>query len=250
MPCWITPLNVFGVKVVSRFPKRQPTIAADILLYNAENGTLLALLDGTWITTMRTGAVAALTISLLAKENARTFAFLGLGATAHATLRCLLGGGLGFENRPITLRLLRYKGQEMDFSRAFANSPNVHFEFADSLNTLFDGADVVVSAVSAFEKSIAAPCDFSTGVLIVPIHTRGFEECDTAFERIFGDDRGHLAHFRHFKEFQNFTEMSELLKKPALGRQNQNERILAYNIGIALHDVYFATQIARLLNVD
>ena len=60
MPCMIPSLNVFGVKVVTRYPGRTPSIAGDLLLYREDTGELLALMDATALTAIRTGAVAAL----------------------------------------------------------------------------------------------------------------------------------------------------------------------------------------------
>ena len=58
MPCF--------VKVVSRYPGRVPALSSEILLYDSLSGECLALMDGDWITTMRTGAVAAHAIQHLA----------------------------------------------------------------------------------------------------------------------------------------------------------------------------------------
>ncbi len=71
MPCLMAPqLNReqrFGVKVVHRLEGCTPSLGSDIMLYSAETGELLALLDGDWITTMRTGAVATYAIQTLSK---------------------------------------------------------------------------------------------------------------------------------------------------------------------------------------
>ena len=53
------PYRFFGVKEVCRINGREPALSSDILLYDSITGHLLALMDGDWITTMRTGAVAA-----------------------------------------------------------------------------------------------------------------------------------------------------------------------------------------------
>ena len=45
--------------------------------------------------------------------------------------------------------------------------------------------------------------------------------------------------------FQKFDEMSQVLLHKSPGRENNTERILSYNIGIALHDIYFASEIYK-----
>ena len=91
MPCLLpSPHNCYGVKVVHRIKGAVPALGSDMLLYNSQTGELLAMLDADWITTMRTGAVAALAISTFRKSNARTYGFIGLGNTGRATMLCLL----------------------------------------------------------------------------------------------------------------------------------------------------------------
>ena len=45
---------------------------------------------------------------------------------------------------------------------------------------------------------------------------------------------------------EKIAEISDVLSGKSKGRSNDNERILAYNIGFSIHDVYFAEQIYRL----
>ena len=61
-----------GVKVVTRYPERKPALDSKILLFNAASGEFLALIDGNWITAMRTGAVAVHSVLHLAKNNFKT----------------------------------------------------------------------------------------------------------------------------------------------------------------------------------
>ena len=87
---------------------------------------------------------------------------------------------------------------------------------------------------------------FDEGVLVVPIHTRGFQNCDLFFDKIFADDTAHVMNFKNFEKFKAFDEFANVLLNKVQGRENDKERILAYNIGLALHDVYFASKILDL----
>ena len=66
------------------------------------------------------------------------------------------------------------------------------------------------------------------------------------FDKIFADDTSHVKGFRNFDKYQNFAEVSDVLNNRAIGRENDSERIMVYNIGIALHDIYFAGKIYNL----
>ena len=105
MPSLIPALNRFGMKEVSRLPQREPALKADILLYDTLSGDLLTLMDGTWITTMRTGAVAAITIDKLQKKDTKVISFMGLGNTARATLLCY---NSIINNKDLNIALLKY----------------------------------------------------------------------------------------------------------------------------------------------
>ena len=59
MPCCIPEFNRMGVKVVSRLPGNKPTSRSYINLFDLPTGELLTVMEADWITSMRTGAVAA-----------------------------------------------------------------------------------------------------------------------------------------------------------------------------------------------
>ena len=63
----------FGLKLVSRIENHIPALQSDITLYDAKTGELLAIMDGNWITAMRTGAVAALAARTFQKQGTNTY---------------------------------------------------------------------------------------------------------------------------------------------------------------------------------
>ncbi|MBQ0153576.1 MAG: ornithine cyclodeaminase [Bacteroidales bacterium] len=242
MPCLLpTSFNRFGVKVVSRINGRKPALHSDLLLYEASSGQLLSLMDADWITQMRTGAVAALTIQMLQKKDAHIYAFVGLGSVAKATMECFLA--ILPQNQHIIVKLQKYKDQAETFITQFADS-RVTYQIVDTHKQLVQDSDVVISAVTEMTELFCADDSlFKEGVLVVPIHTRGFQNCDLFFNHVFADDRGHVQGFKYFSQFKSFNELSEVLLGNIPARQSDKERILAYNIGLGLHDVVFATKI-------
>src|SRR5437660_12866043 len=77
MPAYL-PSAGLGCKLVTLFPRNvdRPTHQAEIVIFDPENGTPLAVMDGTYITAMRTAAAAALATRLLARADARLLALL------------------------------------------------------------------------------------------------------------------------------------------------------------------------------
>jgi len=247
MPCLLPPqYDRFGVKVVSRIAGKKPSLHSDLLLYQASTGELLSFMDADWITQMRTGAVAALTIQTLQNANAQVYSFVGLGSTAIATMKCLLA--ILPKGKNITCKLLRYKDQAEKFAATFADNKQISFEIVESNEQLVQNSDVIISAVTEMPELFCADNTlYKEGVLVVPIHTRGFQNCDLFFDHVFADDRGHVCGFKFFNQFKQFNELSEVLLGKIPARQSNKERILAYNIGLGLHDIVFANKIYERL---
>ena len=212
-----------------------------MMLFDSRSGELLAIVDCDWITAMRTGAVATLAIKTLRKSQASEYAFIGLGSTARATLTCLLNS---CADEHLNIRLFRYKDQAERIQEEYGHYKNASFTIVDTTTELVKGADVVVSCITdASGLLVEDESLFKPGVLVVPVHTRGFQNCDTTFDKVFADDTDHVKGFKYFSEFREFHQLEEVLKGDVTGRANDSERILSYNIGLGLHDVLYASRI-------
>ncbi len=205
------------------------------------------MMDGTWITTMRTGAVAAHSIKLFAVEDFYEIGMIGLGNTARATLQILLAL---YPNRRFYIKLKKYKEQHIDFEQRFADYKNITFSYCDSYEETARECDVIISCATYFGQDICPDECFKEGVCLVPVHTRGFGNCDLFFDKIFADDESHVNTFKYFDKFRSFAEVADVVAGKVAGRENSKERILAYNVGIALHDIYFASKIYDLCGTD
>lgn len=247
MPCIIPSTiyeNVGGVKIVNRYPDRVPSLDSKLLLMNMQTGEFLALMDANWITAMRTGAVAVHSIKLLAKTGFSRVAIMGLGNTARATLTVLANL---FPDRKFKIKLLAYKGQENLFIDRFKENLNLEFSVVDSTIDLVKNSDVVISCVTYMPDDCCPDRYFEDGVLVVPVHTRGFTNCDLFFDKVYADDYGHVCNFKNFNKFRSFAEVSDVVNHRAVGRESDSEKILVYNIGLAIHDINYAIYIYEML---
>ena len=244
MPCLLPLRNgkkYFGLKLVSRIEGQTPTLKSDITLYDAETGRLLAVMDGDWITAMRTGAVAALAARTFQREGVATYSMIGLGNIARAVALCLIADN---SHRPITIRLMRYKDQAEQFIERFKAYDQVRFEIIEDKTAFVSEADVLISCVTVATE-LLFPDDslFKKGVTVIPVHVRGFQNCDLFFDKVFGDDTGQIQKFKYFNQFHAYDEIHHVLQGKNPGRTHNDERILSYNYGIALHDIVFASRI-------
>jgi ornithine cyclodeaminase/alanine dehydrogenase-like protein (mu-crystallin family) len=245
MPCYMPNINSMGLKVgASRFPNEVPAIDTSILLFDASTGEFQCIMDGHLITAMRTGAVAALSIRTLKCEDANNIAIIGLGVTARATLLCMLDS---MPDNFFKIKLKRYKDQAELFVERFSSYGNVSFQIVDTDEELVRDSDVVVSCITVADGMIAKDEWFKEGVTLVPVHTRGFENCDLFFDKVFGDVTEQISGFGNFSKFKKFNEFSEVLTNKCPGRENNKERILVYNIGMGLHDIYIGHKIFELI---
>lgn len=246
MPCLLPPqYNYFGVKIVHRIKGATPALGGDLLLYDSSTGELLAMFDADWITTMRTGAVATLAIQTFRKSDANTYGFIGLGNTARATMLCLL------ESEPEVIHnvtLLRYKDQAESFIERFSKYENVRFSISDNIEDIISASDVIISCITEAQE-LLCPNDekFNEGCLVIPVHTRGFQNCDLFFDKVYADDTAHVCGFRYFDKFKSFAEIQDVISGKKRGRESDKERILSYNIGLGLHDVVYASKIYEII---
>src|SRR5713226_9466650 len=88
MPAYL-PSAGLGCKLVTLFPHNtdRPTHQAAIVLFDPENGSPIALIDGTYLTATRTAAAAALAARLLARADAKVLAIIGTGVQARTHAR-------------------------------------------------------------------------------------------------------------------------------------------------------------------
>lgn len=248
MPTILPKENVAGVKVVNRYPERIPVLDSQLLLYDLTNGESLALLDANLITAMRTAAVAVHSIELLAIKNFSVISFIGLGNQARAIAFMLLPI---LKNKNVTFKILEYKDQHERFSEYLTKIGyrKLNIEFKNDYISVLEGSDVIISSATYFEEDIVESDEvFKKGVLLVPIHTRGFTLCDVTFDKVFADDTDHVRNFKYFDDFPYFAEVAEVDRGDKEGRVSESERIVVYNIGLAVHDIYFANQIYRKIS--
>lgn len=211
------------------------------MLFNSMTGQILSIMDCNWITAMRTGAVAALSVLKLAKKDFKIISCIGLGNTCMATLDILLDQ---IKDRSVVLRLKKYKNHHERIIDRYKNYSNVSFEIVEDMESFISNSDIIISCVTSTNEILGKDEWFKEGVTVIPVHTMGFQNCDLFFDKVIVDDIKHVEGFKYYKEFKNVTELKDIINMDT-ARDNDFQRIIAYNVGIALHDVYFASKIYK-----
>lgn len=247
MPCLLPEkYDRYCLKLVSRLSNASPALCSNIQLYEASTGNLLALMDCDWITAMRTGAVATLAAQTFRRSGDITYCFVGLGNVAMATMLCLLEAEPDIHHDVI---LYKFRNEADLFIERFKDYSNVTFRVMDSLPEIFSQSDVIYSCITQADGLLCEDDScFKPGVTLIPIHTRGFQNCDLTFDKIYGDDTGHVQGFRYFSQYRFFAEIEDVIEGKAEGRADDTERIISYNVGLGLHDAVFASKIYEMVS--
>jgi ornithine cyclodeaminase/alanine dehydrogenase-like protein (mu-crystallin family) len=161
MPSCLPAIRRMGIKVVTLFPGNAPLglplLQAVMLVLDAGTGTPLAVMDGTSLTAIRTGAASGAATDLLARPDAATAAIFGAGPQARTQLEAVW-----------TVRRLR-RAMVFDvsaeraaaFAREMAARLGIPVEAAGSAAAALAGADVVCTVTTAlapvFEDGDLAP---------------------------------------------------------------------------------------------
>ena len=154
MPGYVPSLGALVSKLVSLFPRNSgsavPTHQAVIVVFDPETGSPVALLDGTEITAVRTGACSALSVRLLARENASVLAVIGTGVQARSHARAVV------RVRPIAEVLIagRDRRKADALAMELAEDLGVPVRAVDSYSEALEHADVVCATTHALEPVV------------------------------------------------------------------------------------------------
>lgn len=259
MPAAVGPLGVFGVKALSVFHANEGTAfdshQGAVLLFEAGHGRLLAILDATSITAIRTAAVSAVATRLLAREDASELAIIGSGVQARTHLEALR------LVRP--LRRVRVFSRDAERVRAFAERESrahgIEVVPAATAEEAVRGAHVVCTVTSSCEPVLHGVwLREGMHLNVVGAATPDCREVDTATvvrSRLFVDRRESalreagdvLIPMRKgaIGEDHVQAELGELLIGRATGRGSRDEVTLFKSLGLAIEDVAAAHVVYR-----
>jgi alanine dehydrogenase len=150
MPSMLPGSDVMGIKVISVFPNEGTELESHqgaILLFESEQGRLLAVVDASEVTAIRTAAVSGLATRLLAREDADELAILGSGTQARTHLEAMMAVR--------DLRQVRVWSRKPDHARSFAaDASSRHGLPVASTGTAreaVEGAGIVCTTTSSTE---------------------------------------------------------------------------------------------------
>jgi alanine dehydrogenase len=154
MPAYVPSPGALGAKLVTVFHGNAeaglPTHLATIVLLDPATGELMACIDGRYITEARTAAVSAVSVDLLAREDAAILAIIGSGVQARSHLEAI------HHVRPLRdVRVWSPSAARREaFARDMKDSITAPISIAASAQQAVEGADIVVLATASREPVV------------------------------------------------------------------------------------------------
>jgi alanine dehydrogenase len=262
MPVYVPAIAAAGAKDVNVHPANRelPAVMANIRLYDPSTGFLLALLDGTHITNMRTGAAGAVAAKYLSREDSRTAAFVGAGAQARTQLACLvvvrpeIAGVTVYDPNAETMRRFADEAKaKYGLDAHECRSPAEAVSVADIVTTVTPARGPVVDA-----RDVRP----GTHVNAIGADARGKQELDPSIlkkARVVIDSWEQASHSGEinvpllkglFRREDVYAEIGEIVTGRKKGRESRDQVTVFDSTGLAVQDIVVATEIYRRLTSD
>ena len=251
MPGFLNDDNALGMKVVTYFqenPKRGlPAILATIMLFSVETGKMIAVMDGSYITAIRTACASAMATRALANRETPVLGILGAGVQARAHIQAL--------SRVRKLRQIKiYSPSGISATKIrkdMESDVGVAVKVAASAQDAVKYSDIVVTVTTAKEPILKSEW-LNAGVHInaVGSHRPDLREVDGATlarAKVVVDSRAAIMaecgdillalREKSIPEDVIHAEIGEVLAGMKSGRESAGEITLYKSVGIAIQDV-------------
>ncbi|MGH7774035.1 MAG: ornithine cyclodeaminase family protein [Candidatus Binatia bacterium] len=251
MPAYLSEDKALGMKVVTYFqenPKQGlPVILATITLYSPDTGKLMAIMEGSYITAIRTACVSAVATKALANPETPVMGILGAGVQARAHILAL-----SKVKRISKIKVHSPSGKSAQrLKEELEPQVGVEIEAVRSAAETVQEADLVVTVTTAKEPILRADW-LKSGIHInaVGSHRPDLREIDAATvkrakvvvdsrEAIMAECGDVLLAIKEgaIREDHVHAEIGEVLAGKRPGRTDTKEITLYKSVGIAIQDV-------------
>lgn len=253
MPAYIPALGAAGLKWVSGYPQNParglPYISGLIILNDDDTGLPIAVMDCTWVTGYRTGAATALAARHLARPDSRIVAILGCGLQGRTNLIAL--AALFSVTRVYAYDVSREAQQR--YVTEMSNALGIEVVGVTAPRDAVVAADLVVTCGPILKEphgtihadwlqpgAFASAVDFDTywspGAL-------------AQIDRIVTDDLPQFEYYRQIGYFKRtpapYASLEEIITGRKPGRERDEERTMAMNLGLAMDDMAVAPEVYR-----
>ena len=251
MPAYIPAMRSAGIKWVSGYPENfkqgLPYISGLMILNDVETGIPYAVMDCAWITAMRTGAASALSAKYLARPDSETVGILACGVQGRTNLEALaclfpIKRVYAYDVLPeVQEQFIAEMTDWFDFEMIGVKEPKQAIVESDLVVT---SGPILKHPTPTIEKGWLRPGAYGSAVDFDSYWTG---EALAQVDRISTDDHAQFQYYKsvgYFSQTPNpYADLGELVAGLKPGRQDEKERTLAINLGLALDDMAVAPTI-------
>ncbi|MDK2946968.1 MAG: alanine dehydrogenase [Methanolobus sp.] len=252
MPSFMEEKDIAGVKIVNVHPdnreKGLPTVMAVIVLNSTETGAPLAIMDGTHVTDMRTGAAGGVAAKYLARKDSHVVGMVGTGGQARTQLLAL-SEVMDVEEVKITCRNIAHcESFEKDMKKVV----NCDFTRKESIKDVCN-CDVLVTTTPVREPVVKAEwIHEGTHINAIGADAMGKQELESSImkkARIIVDDIVQASHSGEvniplsqgvISESDIYAELGEVVAGVKKGRLSDEDITIFDSTGLAVQDLVTA----------
>lgn len=254
LPATLLDEKICGVKWVSVFPNNpkkfaKQNVSAVIILSEIVSGFPIALMEGTFVSNLRTAAISAIAAKYLAKQCSETIGFIGAGENAKMNLMAMK------TVRP-SLRICKVSSRTIDTEKKFVEDmskvlPDMKFVLCETnYQNAIEESDIIVTATSTQIDLLKADW-VKQGAFYS--HIGGWEDeykVVQKADKIVCDDWESVKHrgqtvSRMYQEgllldSDIYADLGEIITEQKKGRETDDEFIYFNTVGLSYADVALA----------
>jgi ornithine cyclodeaminase/alanine dehydrogenase len=251
MPAYIPALRSAGIKWVSGYPANQkrglPYITGLLILNDVETGIPLAVMDCAWITAYRTAAATALAARYLARPDSRVAGILACGVQGRTNLEALkvlfpIQRAYAYDIVPeVQERFVREMSEKLGIQVIGVSEPRRAVVESD---LVVSSGPILKHPAPTIQADWLRPGGFGSAV---DFDSYWSPEAMAQMDKISTDDHAQFQYYRSAGYFSQtpdpYADLGEIVAGLKPGRERDDERTLAINLGLALDDMAVAPRI-------
>ena len=253
MPAYIPALHSAGIKWVSGYPENQkrglPYISGLLILNDDETGLPYAVMDCTWITAYRTAGASALSAKYLARPESEVVGILACGVQGRTNLEALavlfpVKRVYAYDIVPeVQQQYIEEMSAKLGLEIVGVDNPKQAVVESDLVIT---SGPILEQPEPAIEQGWLQPGAFASAV---DFDSYWQPAAMAQMDKLSTDDHDQFFYYRSVGYFQStpdpYADLGELAAGLKPGREGENERTLAINLGLAIDDMAVAPEVFR-----
>jgi ornithine cyclodeaminase/alanine dehydrogenase-like protein (mu-crystallin family) len=218
-----------------------------LALNDVNTGQPVAVMEAGYITALRTAALSGVSARYLAAAGTNRAGIIGAGIQGRYNLLSLKEVLPGLQ----CVRVYDVDAAAADrLKEVLQGRVPFQIEIRSSVQEVFEEADIVITAIGRPKERIFREQWVKAGALVLPVGPRGWETAAIGkMDKFVVDDWGQFSHLYDGEEGYyaplpaHYAELGEIVAGKKPGRQSATERIINFNLGMAILDIAVANEI-------